>query len=141
MSVSVVGWSLAFRIKECGISFVYEEQEEQKGTSSKSEEVEEEQVIIHFNASPFRKEIDSLFSAYQFKSGEYFLSHAEYFVLKEGCTEGVRAVLYENLFQDNVENTGSMDEGEEDDESDDFYANHKYDEVDEEELMTILGWK
>lgn len=35
-----------------------------------------------------------------------------------------------------------MDEGEEeDDESDDYYADDKYDEVDEDELMTILGWK
>ncbi|KAL7235585.1 hypothetical protein ACSBR1_018973 [Camellia fascicularis] len=30
VSVSVVGWSLAFCVKECGISFMYKEQEEQK---------------------------------------------------------------------------------------------------------------
>lgn len=110
VSVSVVGCSLAFRIKECGISFVYEEQKQQQGTPTKSEEeVEEERVIKPVDARPFQNTIDGLLSAYQLRSGEYFLSHPEYFILAEGSNniDPVRAVLYENLFQDNVQSTGA----------------------------------
>ncbi|XP_058188497.1 TMV resistance protein N-like isoform X3 [Rhododendron vialii] len=146
VSVSVVGLSVTFRIKECGISFVYEEQKQQKGTPTKSEEeVEEEQVIKPVDARPFQNTIDGLLSAYQLRSGEYFLSHPEYFILAEGSnnSDAVRSVLYENLFQDNVQCTGSTYEGGEevDDESEDYFDDDTYDDVDEEELMTILGWK
>lgn len=110
VSVSVVGWSLAFRIKECGISFVYEEQKQKQGTPTKSEEeVEEERVIKPVDALPFQNTINGLLSAYQLRSGEYFLSHPEYFILAEGSNniDSVRAVLYENLFQDHVQSTGA----------------------------------
>ncbi|CAL5378192.1 unnamed protein product [Camellia sinensis] len=142
VSVSVVGWSLAFCIKDCGISFMYEEQEEQKRILTKSE-IEEEHVINQNTAHPLQNVTDSVESAYQMRSGEYFLSHSEYFMLAEGSSQPAKAILYENLFQDNVESTGltyegEEGEGEEEGDSDDFYDDDNYDE---EELMTILGWQ
>ncbi|KAI8025474.1 hypothetical protein LOK49_LG02G02554 [Camellia lanceoleosa] len=85
---------------------------------------------------------DGVESAYQMRSGEYFLSHSEFFMLLEGSSQSNKAILYENLFPDNVESTGSTyeGEGEEEDDSDDFYDNYD-DNDDEEELMTILGWQ
>ncbi|CAL5380077.1 unnamed protein product [Camellia sinensis] len=138
VSVSVVAWSPAFCIKECGISFMYEEQEEQKRISTKSEI--EEHVINQNTTYPLQNVSDGVESAYQMRSGKYFLSHSEYFMLAEGSSQSAKAILYENLFQDKVESTVSTYEGEEGDDSDDFYDNYD-DNDDEEELMTILGWQ
>ncbi|THF96836.1 hypothetical protein TEA_022330 [Camellia sinensis var. sinensis] len=142
VSVSVVAWSPAFCIKECGISFMYEEQEEQKRISTKSEI--EEHVINQNTTYPLQNVSDGVESAYQMRSGKYFLSHSEYFMLAEGSSQSAKAILYENLFQDKVESTVSTyegeGEGEEGDDSDDFYDNYD-DNDDEEELMTILGWQ
>ncbi|PSS21673.1 TMV resistance protein like [Actinidia chinensis var. chinensis] len=143
VSVSLIGWSLTFRAKECGIGFVYEEQEEQKGMPTKSEE--EEEVTKYSSACPFENVSDDDMSAYQLKSGDYFLSHPDYFMLLENARDHpARAVLHEYLFQDTIQSTGSTSEGGgggEGDDSDDYYVDDNYDDIDEEELMTILGWQ
>ncbi|GFY94383.1 disease resistance protein (TIR-NBS-LRR class) family [Actinidia rufa] len=145
VSVSLIGWSLTFRAKECGIGFVYEEQEEQKGMPTKGEE----EVTKYSSARPFENVSDDDMSAYQLKSGDYFLSHPDYFMLLEQARDHpARAVLHEYLFQDTVQSTGSTSEGGgggggggEGDDSDDYYVDDNYDDIDEEELMTILGWQ
>ncbi|XP_052205028.1 disease resistance protein RPV1-like [Diospyros lotus] len=147
VNVSVVGWSPTFCIKECGISFVYGDQEEQKGIPKESEGVSKCNP-----ACPLQNEIDGAMSAYQLKSGAYFLSHPEHSVLAKGASDTVKAILLDNLFTDSTESGGSRDGGEEHDsdkyiagsthggeeyDSDDYYRENDSD-LDEEELNSIF---
>ncbi|XP_059653600.1 disease resistance protein RPV1-like isoform X2 [Cornus florida] len=82
LSVSVVGWSCPFWMKECGISFVYDKQEE-KVLQSKSKE--KEQLIQQNTTYPCYQDVnDGDLSSYQFGNQRaYFLSYLEFFMLKK----------------------------------------------------------
>ncbi|KAA8545398.1 hypothetical protein F0562_020182 [Nyssa sinensis] len=91
-----------FKVTECGVHPVYDEEEEQ----SQAAQSNSEQLIRHSTANPSHQNvIDGDLWAYQLRSGAYFLSHSEYDILQR-ChkDDGQMQHMYKKIFGQSEEN-------------------------------------
>ncbi|XP_019179416.1 PREDICTED: TMV resistance protein N-like isoform X2 [Ipomoea nil] len=142
INVSVVGQSYTFRIKEFGVSPVYDIIHQETQTSSS---LANECTTIHQEtqtSSSLANEcttIERYMSICQLAVNHYFFSPSKYFVLK-GRSDGdpiVRGVLYNHLFEDHRVIFGVSSDDDSDVDFDEFECDE---EEAEEELEELLQW-
>nr|XP_016469562.1 PREDICTED: disease resistance protein TAO1-like [Nicotiana tabacum] len=110
INVSLPCWSKTFKMKELGVALAYDKQELDQSSTFTSEA--RELAMRHNPISDYQSEesiMEFFMPSYQMAAHHYYLSHPDYFVLRDSTDLAVRSILNEKLFEDYnyVETAGS----------------------------------
>ncbi|XP_006358466.1 TMV resistance protein N-like isoform X1 [Solanum tuberosum] len=119
INVSLPCWGKTFKMKEFGATLAYNNPDLDQSSASTSET----RVLAtrHTPLSDYQSEesvMEGFMPLYQLAVHHYYLSHPEYYVMRDNADFVVRAILNEKLFEDyDVQTAGSGAEEEDDDDS------------------------
>lgn len=106
INVSLPCWSKTFKMKELGVALAYDKQELDQSSTFTSEA--RELAMRHNPISDYQSEesiMEFFMPSYQMAAHHYYLSHPDYFVLRDSTDLAVRSILNEKLFEDSYVET------------------------------------
>ncbi|XP_059313455.1 disease resistance protein RPV1-like isoform X1 [Lycium ferocissimum] len=142
INVSLPCWSNTFKMKEFGVTLAYNKPELDQSSASTSEA--RVLAIQRIPISDYQSEesvMVGFMPSYQLAVHRYYLSHPDYFVIRDNADSVVRSILNDKLFEDDYVQTagsGSSDEaGPEEVDDDDSIFDYDEDEDDEATLAEL----
>ncbi|XP_060167556.1 disease resistance protein TAO1-like [Lycium barbarum] len=142
INVSLPCWSKTFKMKEFGVTLAYNKPELDQSSASTSET----RVLAtrHTPIGDYQSEesvMEGFMPSHQLAVHRYYLSHPDYYVIRDNADLVVRSILNEKLFEDDYVQTagsGSSDEaGPEEEDDDDSIFDYDEDEDDEATLAEL----
>ncbi|KAJ8572690.1 hypothetical protein K7X08_009201 [Anisodus acutangulus] len=132
INVSLPCWSKTFNMKEFGVTLAYNKPELDQSSASISEARERHTPISDYQSE--ESVMEGFMPSYQLAVRRYYLSHPDYYVIRDNADLVVRSILNENWSSDGV----GLKEEEDDDDSVCEYNEDEDDEATLAELEEML---